>query len=454
MNRVFAITAVAKEATLMLADNRQGKVAFTVTNTTERAIRGQLNVKPLDSMKSEWLSIVGEKERDFPAHATQQVEVGIAIPPEVAAGKYAFRLDAVSVVNPDEDYTEGPNFALEVKAKTEDKKPFPWWIIVVAVLVLALGGLAAWYFLKPKMVNVPNAFTAKSIADAEKMITDRGLKFTRENKEDRTVTEEKLISQEPGEGQVKAGSEIKLIVSVPVPPLKLDNFVGKNVKEVREFLEGKSRTVSIQNQEIDTEPQGKILKQNPGEGTTIKVSDPVTLTIAVLVNPRPLPAVIGKPVSTAKYELEALGLKVSTKEEVNPSVAHEQVVSQDPASGTPVKAGERIELKYAITLVSVPGFPQPQFVQFPFGSQWIGGLPWSIAQQILTNAGFTLKEVRGDCGMATVTSPGAGTLAPKGMPVVLYTTGNKDKVCYTPPIKFNRAILSAATQLKYELQKQ
>ena len=449
MSRVFAITAAAKEATLALGDSRQGKVAFTVTNATERAIRGQLNVKPLDSTKSDWLSIVGEKERDFPANATQQVEVGIAIPTDVAAGKYAFRLDAVSVVNPDEDYTEGPNFALEVKANTEKKKPFPWWIIVVAVLVLALGGVAAWYFLNKKVI-VPNTFTAKNIAEAENMVTSRGLKFKSEAKEDPTVTAEKIINQEPPDGEVAKGTEIKVIVSVPVPPLKLDNFVGKNVKEVREFLEGKFRTVTIQNQEIDSEPQGKILKQNPAEGTTIKVTDPVILTIAVPVNPRPLPAVIGKPVSTAKYELEALGLKVSTKEEVNPSVTHEQVVAQDPASGTPVKAGERIELKYAITLVPVPGFPQPQF--YPPVQQWIGGFPWSTAQQILTSVGFTLKEVRGDCGMATVTSPAAGTLAPKGMPVVLYTTGSKDKVCYTPPPRFNHVFLSAATLMKYEVR--
>lgn len=450
MNRSFAISTKVEEATQILGAERKGKVAFTVNNVTDRAIRGQLNVKPLDSTKPDWLSIDGEKERDFPAKTTLDVNVGVAIPPEVAAGKYTFRLDVISVVNSDEDYTEGPIFALEVKAKIDDGKKFPWWIIVVAVLVLALGGVAAWYFLNKKVI-VPNTFTAKNIAEAEKMITDRGLKFKREDKEDRTVTEEKIIGQEPPDGEVKAGTEIKLIVSVPVPPLKLDNFVGKNVKEVREFLEGKSRTVTIQNQEIDSEPQGKILKQNPVEGTVIKVADPVNLTIAVPVNPRPLPAVIGKPVSTAKYELEALGLKVSTKEEVNPSVAHEQVVAQDPASGTPVKAGERIELKYAITLVTVPAFPQPFFL--PQIQQWVGGLPWSVAQQTLKNAGFTLKEVRGDCGMVTVTSPGAGTLAPKGMPVILYTTGSSDKVCYTPPRRLYDTIFSAATLMKYEALK-
>jgi hypothetical protein len=36
------------------------------------------------------------------------VTVKVAAPPGAPAGKYQFRLDAISVINPDGDFTEGP----------------------------------------------------------------------------------------------------------------------------------------------------------------------------------------------------------------------------------------------------------------------------------------------------------------------------------------------------------
>src|SRR5262249_11887300 len=153
----------------------------------------------------------------------------------------------------------------------------------------------------------------------------------------------------------------------PVPPLKLDNYFGKNVKEVREFLESKYRVVNVQNRETDSEPQGKILDQQPGAGTMLKVGDTVTLTIAVPLTPFPMPQVanVGKSVWVAKSELEARGLKVSISEKVNPSVPHEQVVEQNPSQATLVKSGDRVELKYAITLVTIPQLPLPKPPYFP-----------------------------------------------------------------------------------------
>src|SRR5262249_17248172 len=153
-----------------------------------------------------------------------------------------------------------------------------------------------------------------------------------DKQEDRNATDERVIAQEPSEGQAKKGSDLMLTVTVSVPPLKLDNYFGKNVKEVREFLESKYRVVNVQNRKTDSEPQGKILDQQPGAGTMLKVGDTVTLTIAVPLTPFPMPQVanVGKSVWVAKSELEARGLKVSISEKVNPSVPHEQVVEQNP----------------------------------------------------------------------------------------------------------------------------
>src|SRR5207253_9939754 len=61
-----------------------------------------------------------------------QVVVQLNVPPASPPGSYSFRLDAVSEVNPDEDFTEGPSVAFDVAAPPPaKKKKFPWWILIV-----------------------------------------------------------------------------------------------------------------------------------------------------------------------------------------------------------------------------------------------------------------------------------------------------------------------------------
>src|SRR5262245_31146389 len=114
MNRIFAITA-ASERVSVGGDGR-GEITFTVTNSSNRPLRGQLRVRSLGSTKSEWLNIVGETERVFSPNATQQVVVKIATPPGAPAGKYQFFFFFFFFFFPDDDFTEGPTIDLEVKA--------------------------------------------------------------------------------------------------------------------------------------------------------------------------------------------------------------------------------------------------------------------------------------------------------------------------------------------------
>src|SRR5262245_45337126 len=106
MDRIFAITTASDH--VPTGGDGRGEITFTVTNRSRRPLRGQLRVRPLGSTKSEWLNIAGETERAFSPNATQQVIVKVNVPPGAPAGKYQFRLDTVSLVNPDDDFTEGP----------------------------------------------------------------------------------------------------------------------------------------------------------------------------------------------------------------------------------------------------------------------------------------------------------------------------------------------------------
>jgi hypothetical protein len=214
MNRIFDITT-ASDRVSMGGDGR-GEITFTVTNGSSRPLRGQLRVRSLGSTKGEWLNIAGETERVFSPNATQQVVVKVATPPGVPAGKYQFRLDAISVINPDDDFTEGPTIDFEVKATAAPKKPFPWWIIAAAAGAVILIVTLTWW-LWPKGVEVPNV-VGLDIAEATKKFEDLKFKVEVTRQLNSTVGINKVFSQDPeGKSSIKEGATVMLFVASQKP---------------------------------------------------------------------------------------------------------------------------------------------------------------------------------------------------------------------------------------------
>ena len=114
MARLFDVTTTTDVLTLG-ADGR-GKIVFTVTNTTQKPQRASFKVRALDSGEAGWLKLGGDAERDFTAGFTHQVELALNVPPGTPASKFRVRLDALSVANPNDDFTEGPTVGVTVPA--------------------------------------------------------------------------------------------------------------------------------------------------------------------------------------------------------------------------------------------------------------------------------------------------------------------------------------------------
>src|SRR5262245_3524316 len=135
----FTVTAAGQRVNLGISGAAQA--SFTVTNTSTQTLKGRMMTRPADSASPDWFSVVGESVRDFGPNAAEQVVVQLSVPPTAQPGAYSFRLDAVSAVDPDEDFTEGPSVAFDVEGAPPPKKKFPWvpwWIIAVAGGVLLL----------------------------------------------------------------------------------------------------------------------------------------------------------------------------------------------------------------------------------------------------------------------------------------------------------------------------
>jgi len=147
----FTVTAAGQRVNLGVSGTAQA--SFTVTNTSTQTLKGRMMTRPADSASPEWFSVTGESVRDFAPNAAEQVVVQLSVPQTAPPGAYSFRLDAVSEVDPDEDFTEGPSVAFDVEAQPVPKKKFPWvpwWVLAIigAVLLAIIIGVVIWLLVR------------------------------------------------------------------------------------------------------------------------------------------------------------------------------------------------------------------------------------------------------------------------------------------------------------------
>jgi hypothetical protein len=215
VSSLFTVTAAATSARLDAA--RHGAVSFTVTNATAAALRGRVRIVPLNPAASTWLSISGDAERDFGPNASQQFTVLVVVPADAPAGSYTFRLDAVGVANPDEQFTQGPTVSFDVPAPAPvPAKPFPWLLVVGgAVVVILVAGVAA--FLLLRNVSVPDV-VGQPIAQAQSTLSAASLHVEGTSEATASTTPALVIQQQPGAGTpAPRNSGVDLVVAIPIP---------------------------------------------------------------------------------------------------------------------------------------------------------------------------------------------------------------------------------------------
>lgn len=382
MAKSFTITAAKEKASLDAS--RKGEAAFTVTTTEARPMRGELKVKPLGATKAAWLSLADEAVRDFNPPKTQPATVKIAIPADAAAGTYSFRLDAVSVAEPDDDFTEGPAVAVEVAAaQPVPPKKFPWWIIaVVVVVLLGLGGVAAW--LMNRGVEVPDVVAANVSYDkAKEMFTGKELNLLPAKDEPSDKPQGIVIRQDPAPGKVKKNTDVQLFVAKKqVVTAGVPNVAGLPEDKARQELTAKGfKTINVSHQAklpSDFAP-GSVAGQTPPAGTP---ANPETQAIALVIADRGVrvPRVAGRSQADAARVLAGSKLFApsidgdgSNGNPINkpPNNPNANVTGTRPSEGTIVAEGSNVT-------VLIPG--RANVI-----------LPWVLGERVKIEASKNLK---------------------------------------------------------------
>jgi beta-lactam-binding protein with PASTA domain len=170
---------------------------------------------------------------------------------------------------------------LPTQAVFRQKPWLPWWVAIVVPL-LALLALLLFLFL-PKNVEVPDVVGKKSAFEAEKSITEAGLRLAPETKEkvDGKVPPGTVLSQTPKAGeQVEEESEVTLLVATGSGNARVPSVVGQTPAEAEKTLrEAKLTLGQATPQPVD--PQAAIKSQIPAEGELLKEGAPVDIFLEV-----------------------------------------------------------------------------------------------------------------------------------------------------------------------------
>ena len=166
----------------------------------------------------------------------------------------------------------------------------------------------------------------------------------------------KILEQEPKAGTiVKAGRRIRLVISQGVMLNRVENYIGRNIDEVR--IDIQAFTVSSGSQlikikepllyDFSPETPGTILQQKPEPGTDI--SGPMELELVVSRGPDnsyiTVPQFDGLTLSSALEQIGRTGIAFAfSLRERDEGESGGTVVSQNPPAGTNISSNTPVDL--------------------------------------------------------------------------------------------------------------
>lgn len=140
---------------------------------------------------------------------------------------------------------------------------------------------------------------------------------------------------------VAAAVWISVSRTVTVPQV-----TGVSLEVARDRLEKVGLEVQVGERRFSAEPQGEVLEQTPGSGTTAAKGDKVVLVVSAGTEEVVMPDVVGDSIAIAQSALEDKGLAVVV-ETVASDQPSDTVLSTNPAAGAVVRSGDVVRVQVA-----------------------------------------------------------------------------------------------------------
>ncbi|MCH5210751.1 MAG: Stk1 family PASTA domain-containing Ser/Thr kinase [Oscillospiraceae bacterium] len=254
------------------------------------------------------------------------------------------------------------NRKTEVKKKNKKQKKEDRIAVVLAlstIVVAALVALAVYFGVNmSREASVPD-FSNMTIEEATAAAEKAEIKIADEIEYSLsdTVMENRVISQDPEPNSiVRKHSEIKLVVSIGSSGgnISTPNVVNKTFEEAVAEIIDAGLNYTVKEEDSDTIPAGRVIRQTPLAGTKLNKDDTVNLHISKgnsgFNTQKPqtenvsVPSIIGLGQNQADATLQANGLHLGNITRKYSSSAEGTIISQSPELGKSVEKGSYVNI--------------------------------------------------------------------------------------------------------------
>lgn len=325
-------------------------------------------------------------------------------------------------MNPDDGgygYDDRPDRRRQKKSNTST-------ILLVLAAVLVLVGavlIGKWVFsgdgAAAKPFPAPN-FVNKTQVEAVSMAKNAELKPVFTQKPCDNTAKGNICSQDPAAGKdVNKGDTVNLVVSTGAPKVVVPSVLGKSLDEAKTLLEGDKYQLQVETkEEVSSEQEGTVLKQNPKLGDEVEKGTTITLTVAKAEQKATVPDVSNKSCDDAKAQMEQNDLKGNCVEvDTQDQNQVDKVVQTVPPIGSQADKGSTVQIQIGKST-------QPQQVQVPGN---LSGMSVKDAKKALQDAGLNVGNIAGsqdDDAQVISSDPAPGSTVNRGQTVNLIAIKN------------------------------
>ncbi|GGU77148.1 putative serine/threonine-protein kinase [Streptomyces litmocidini] len=293
-------------------------------------------------------------------------------------------------------------------------------ILVLAGVLVLVGAIfigVAIFDKKdgPQKVTVPQ-LVGQTMQDAQDHARNAQVKVQQAGTERCDQPKDSICRQSPaadGAAKMDVDGTIQVYVSEGAPLVEVPDVMEQSQDRAEQSLKDKGFKVKVEQEESEQDP-GTVLRQNPEGGTKAEKNSEITITVAKKQLSE-LPSVKGRNYDQAVQQLDTIGFKNVTKEEVDSNEPAGTVVDQTPQGPSNQPKDVQITLK-------VSKGPQQTQVQIPQG---LTGKKFKEVRDLLQGMGLTVVQAGSDKEDAMVvnTNPPEGTMVDKSQPVTVNTLG-------------------------------
>ena len=311
---------------------------------------------------------------------------------------------------PGPSYPREPNVVPARRPRRSKRGPV---LFALALLLVASGGVAAWWFGYARYTPTPGVIGLERAAAVDKLEASGLTADFGDRAYSETVPAGQVLATDPSAGEnVLDGGTVAVTLSLGKERYDVPKLRGLSEDRAQDRLRATNLTFGESIAKFsETVPEGTVLNSDPKVGTTLRPDAVVDLVVSKGPKPIKIRDFTGKDADRATAWFEKRKLEVDTSSEHSDTVAEGDVISQSPADGTAF-AGDSVDL-----VVS----QGPELVEVPSGLVASGV---DAARQRLEEAGFKVEVDNDDgyigLGYVFRVDPPSGTMVPAGSTITLY----------------------------------